>query len=46
MATQVPIIPMYQEPIALIHRSDLIGMRPSPGSGGPVWNIEHWRWRK
>jgi ABC-type transport system substrate-binding protein len=45
MATQVPIIPMYQEPIALIHRSDLIGMRPSPGSGGPVWNIEHWRWR-
>jgi ABC-type oligopeptide transport system substrate-binding subunit len=34
MATQVPIIPMYQEPIALIHRSDLIGMRRARAPAG------------
>jgi peptide/nickel transport system substrate-binding protein len=45
MATQVPMIPMYQSPIALVHRSNLLGMRPNPGLSGPSWNIEHWRWR-
>jgi len=44
LATQVPMIPMYQEPIALVHRSDLLGMRLNPGVG-PVWNIEDWHWR-
>jgi len=45
LATQVPMIPLYQVPIALVHRSDLLGMRVNPGTGGPVWNIEHWHWR-
>lgn len=45
MATQVPIIPMYQPPLPLVHRSDLLGMRQNPGLGGPVWNIESWHWR-
>jgi ABC-type transport system substrate-binding protein len=46
MATQVPIIPMYQRPIALIHRSNLLGMLPNPGVAGPVWNIEDWHWKR
>ena len=45
MATQVPVIPLYQVPIVLIHRADLLGMRANPGVGGPVWNIEDWHWR-
>jgi len=45
MATQVPVIPMYQVPIVLIHRADLLGMRANPASSGPVWNIEDWHWR-
>jgi peptide/nickel transport system substrate-binding protein len=45
MATQVPVIPLYQVPIVLIHRSDLLGMRANPGVAGPVWNIEDWHWR-
>jgi ABC-type transport system substrate-binding protein len=45
MATQVPMIPMYQLPVPLVHRSDLLGMRQNPGVAGPVWNIEHWHWR-
>jgi peptide/nickel transport system substrate-binding protein len=45
MATQVPVIPMYQVPVILIHRSNLLGMRQNPGIGGPVWNIQDWHWR-
>jgi ABC-type transport system substrate-binding protein len=45
MATQVPVIPMYQVPALLIRRSSLLGMRQNPGVGGPVWNIEDWHWR-
>jgi ABC-type transport system substrate-binding protein len=45
MATQVPVIPLYQVPIVLVHRSDLLGMRANPGVAGPVWNIEDWHWR-
>jgi ABC-type transport system substrate-binding protein len=45
MASQVPVIPMYQAPRVLIHRSDLLGMRQNPGIGGPVWAIEDWHWR-
>ena len=45
MATQVPVIPLYQVPIVLVHRSDLLGMRANAGTGGPVWNIEDWHWR-
>ena len=45
MATQVPMIPLYQVPALLIHRSNLLGMRMNPGVGGAVWNIEDWHWR-
>lgn len=45
MATQVPLIPMYQVPRVLIHRSTLLGMRQNPGVAGPFWNIEDWHWR-
>jgi hypothetical protein len=45
MATQVPVIPLYQVPIVLVHRSDLLSMRANPGVSGPVWNIGDWHWR-
>jgi ABC-type transport system substrate-binding protein len=45
MATQMPVIPMYQLPVPLVHQSDLLGMLQNPGVAGPVWNIEHWHWR-
>lgn len=46
MATQVPIMPFFARPIALIHRSDLLGMLPNPSAAGPVWNIEDWHWKR
>jgi peptide/nickel transport system substrate-binding protein len=45
MATQVPVIPLYQVPVVLVHRVDLLGMRANPGVAGPFWNIEDWHWR-
>jgi peptide/nickel transport system substrate-binding protein len=44
MATQVPMVPMWQRPVPLIHRSDLLGLLPNP-SGAALWNIEDWHWR-
>jgi ABC-type transport system substrate-binding protein len=44
MATQVPMVPMWQRPVPLIHRTDLRGLLANP-SGNPVWNIEDWHWR-
>jgi peptide/nickel transport system substrate-binding protein len=45
MATSVPVFPLYQRPVPLIYRSDILGMVANPGYLGPVWNIEDWKWR-
>jgi ABC-type transport system substrate-binding protein len=45
MATEVPMLPMYQRPIALVHRSDLLGMVQNPDVGGAFWNVEDWHWK-
>ena len=46
MATQVPMLPLFQRPAVLIHRSNLLGMIENPGTPGPFWNIEDWHWKK
>jgi peptide/nickel transport system substrate-binding protein len=45
MATEVPMLPLYQRPVVLIHRSDLLGMVENPAGLGPFWNIEDWHWK-
>ena len=45
MAASVPFFPLFQRPITLIYRSNVLGMVANPGSFGPVWNIEKWKWR-
>ncbi len=45
MATQVPMLPLFERPFVLIHRSNLLGMLENPASPGPVWNIEDWHWK-
>jgi len=45
LAADVPVIPMYQLPFVVVHRSSLLGMTRNP-SGDPAWNIEQWHWRK
>jgi len=45
MAALLPVLPLYQRPIPLIYRSDILGMVANPGYFGPVWNIEDWKWK-
>jgi peptide/nickel transport system substrate-binding protein len=45
IAAEVPVIPLYQLPLVLVHRTDLLGMRMNPGLGGPFWNVEDWHWK-
>jgi ABC-type transport system substrate-binding protein len=46
MAAQLPSIPLFQIPGALIHKSDLLGVGPNPGYLGPFWNVQDWHWKR
>jgi peptide/nickel transport system substrate-binding protein len=46
MATNVPVLPLYQQPAPLIRKSDLLGMRANPGAAGPFWSVEDWHWKR
>jgi ABC-type transport system substrate-binding protein len=46
MEASVPVLPLYQRPIPLIYRSNILGMIANPGPFGPVWNIEDWKWKR
>jgi ABC-type transport system substrate-binding protein len=45
MSASVPAFPLYQQPVPLIYKSGILGMKNNPGSSGPFWNIEDWRWK-
>jgi peptide/nickel transport system substrate-binding protein len=45
MSASVPAFPMYQRPVPLIYKSGILGMKNNPGSSGPFWNIEDWKWK-
>lgn len=45
LALAVPVLPLYQHPAVLVHRSTLRGMVASPAAAGPFWNVEDWKWR-
>jgi ABC-type transport system substrate-binding protein len=45
MSADVPVVPLYQQPDPLIYKSGILGMKNNPGSSGPFWNIEDWKWK-
>ena len=45
LSSGVPMIPFYQRPVPLIHKSDLLGMVNNPAIVGVFWNIENWHWK-
>jgi ABC-type transport system substrate-binding protein len=46
LSNLVPMIPFYQRPVPLAHKSDLLGMVSNPGLNGVYWSIEAWHWKK
>jgi peptide/nickel transport system substrate-binding protein len=45
MSVDVPLVPLYQRPVPLIYKSGILGMKNNPGTAGPMWNIEDWKWK-
>jgi peptide/nickel transport system substrate-binding protein len=46
LARDLPTIPLYSVPVALVRRRALLGVAASPLPGGFTWNAEGWHWRR
>jgi peptide/nickel transport system substrate-binding protein len=44
-ADDIPTIPMYSRPNALIWKSGLVGLKNNPSIIGFAWNMEQWHWK-
>ncbi len=42
MATDVPVIPLYQKPTYFVFKTKLRGLVDNPTLQGPTWNTEFW----
>jgi ABC-type transport system substrate-binding protein len=45
LASLVPMVPLYQRPAPVIHKSNLLGVVNNPGLSGAYWNLEDWHWK-
>ena len=41
-AEDLPTLPLFQEPVSLVQRSDIVNVSESPGPAGLLWNAEDW----
>ena len=46
LASSDPVLPLYQRPDVVVHRSALRGLVNNPGLEGPFWNVESWTWSR
>jgi peptide/nickel transport system substrate-binding protein len=42
LTRDLPTLPLFQEPVSLVQRSDIVNVSESPTSAGPFWNAEDW----
>ena len=45
IANDLPSIPMYSRPNALIYKTGILGMLNNPSQIGFGWNMEQWHWK-
>ena len=38
----LPTLPLFQMPVSLVQRSDIVNVSESPTSAGPMWDAEDW----
>ncbi len=43
--TDLPTIPLFQQPVSLVHRAALVGVTESPTLQGAFWNVQNWAWQ-
>jgi peptide/nickel transport system substrate-binding protein len=46
LATQVPVIPLFQKLDVLVHKRALLGIAPNPSVSTDFWNVEDWHWKR
>lgn len=42
LSTDLPVYPLYDAPVSLVHRSDIVNVSESPTPAGPMWDAEDW----
>jgi len=42
LTSDLPTLPLFQEPVTLVQRSDIVNVSESPGWAGPLWDAEDW----
>ena len=42
LTRDLPTLPLFQEPVSLVQRADIVNVSESPTSAGPFWNAEDW----
>ncbi|MBV8479978.1 MAG: hypothetical protein JOY72_06700, partial [Actinobacteria bacterium] len=44
LAKGLPVLPLYESPVVLVHTAALVGPVDDPAPAGPFWNVEDWHW--
>jgi ABC-type transport system substrate-binding protein len=42
LTRDLPTIPLFQAPVSLVQRTDIVNVSDSPTAAGPLWNSEDW----
>jgi ABC-type transport system substrate-binding protein len=42
LTQDLPTLPLFQQPVSLVQRSDIVNVSESPGPAGPLWDAEDW----
>ena len=42
LSRDLPTLPLFQAPVSLVERSDIVNVSESPSWAGPLWDAEDW----
>ena len=42
LSHDLPTLPLFQQPVSLVQRADLVNVSESPSWAGPLWDAEDW----
>ena len=42
LSRDIPTLPLFQAPVSLVQRSDIVNLSESPSWAGPLWDAEDW----
>ncbi|HVA87730.1 MAG TPA: hypothetical protein VNF73_15605, partial [Candidatus Saccharimonadales bacterium] len=42
LSQDIPTLPLFQTPVSLVQRADIVNVSESPSWAGPLWDAEDW----